>query len=233
MRVLFVDAFDSLSETVLQTFRIRGHELLVARSAGEALNLTAASEFDCIFLDIATAGDSVGLTEMRLLARRSAIVLMSTSPLAALAAEAVEEGSIEFRSVPVLISNIQDMPQPLLLVAPDFHPTLIKAIKEQGLRISIASTLQFAMNLMADGWCQIVCLNAEVPGLTQSEDVAVAHRVAAREIAILAAGLPIAGITLTEKPRKPQESIALLQQLAASRPFPCGSMENQTHHKES
>jgi CheY-like chemotaxis protein len=226
MRVLLVDAFPLFDMAVVTALYARGHDLMIVQSAREAMDVVQRNEFDCIFLDISTAGEAFELAEMRLLARRAAIALITTSPVDLLMSESLGKRNIEIRSASTLIATIQDLKQPVLLVAPEFHPVLMKTLKDMGLRTASATTLQFAMNVMADGWCQVVCLHADIPGLIDTGDVAIAHRVTASEIGILACGLSCTGIVLAAKPRNGREFISLLQQIAADRPVPCGIAEN-------
>jgi hypothetical protein len=226
MRFLFVDAFHSIDQAALQFFRARGHDVEKTRLAGDALVLIGRYEFDCIFLDVSTIADSLGFREVRALARTSGIVLMGTSPVVSLVKDSLSMGHLEFQPIPTLIANIHNLVQPALLVASEFHASLTEAIKHHGLRTLSATTLQFAMNLMADGWCQIVCLAAKVPGLIQSDDVAIVHHIGPREVAILASVLPGAGVVFTQKPRTLGEFVALMQSVAENRPVPCGVVGN-------
>jgi len=105
--------------------------------------------------------------------------------------------------------------------------TFCRAAKDKGLRISTARTLQFATNLLVDGWCQIIWLYAEIPGLAQPDRGAVVHQVGAKQLAILASVLSgsTPGITCGRKPEKAAEFIALLQSIAGNQPAHCGLAE--------
>jgi len=200
------------------------------RIAGDALNLIRRNDFDCIFLDLSTVADSLSLDEIRALARTSGIIFIGTSPVESLVADSLSTGHLEFQPIPVLIDRINELVQPILLVASEFDPRLAHAIKSERLRAFGATTLQFAMNLMVDGWCQIICLNAHIPGL-QSEHVAVVRHVGATETAILASVLPGSGIMFTQKPHGPNEFVSLIRYIAENRPIPCGLVDNFTTHR--
>jgi len=231
MRILFVDAFHSFDQAALDLFNARGYDLTSIYFADDVVDLVSRNDFDCIFLDLSTVGDSLGLPEIRFLANKSGLALMGTSPVESLIAHSLSTGRLEFQLVSVLVSNIQAMAQPALLVATGVHTSITKAIKNHGLRTSTASTLQFAMNLIVDGWCQIVCLNAHIPGLIQPDYVAIAHQVGVRETAILASALHSAGIMLIQKPHETDEFVALIEHIANNRPIPCGLVENFASHR--
>jgi len=231
MRILFVDDSYSIDQAALELLRARGHDLKRTEIAAEALDLIRRNDFDCIFLDLSTIADSLGLAEVRALARTSGVILMGTSPVESLVADSVSTGHLEFQPIPVLIAHIDELVQPVLLVTSEFDPRLTHAIKNQRLRAFSANTLQFAMNLMVDGWCQIVCLNAQIPGPIQSEQIAIVHQMGARETAILASVLPGGGIMFTEKPRNPKEFVFLIRYIAENRPIPCGLVDNFAAHR--
>jgi hypothetical protein len=154
---------------------------------------------------------------------------MGTAPVESLVADSLSTGHMEFQPIPGVIATIPDLAQPALLVALGYRPKVVRAIKNYGLRATGATTLRFAMNLMSDGWCQIVWLSAQLPGL-MPDNVAIVHHVGARETAVLASVLPGGGIMFTQKPRSPGEFVALMQSVAESRPIPCGRAENFAIH---
>jgi hypothetical protein len=231
MRVLFVDGFQSIDQAALELLRAKGHDLERSRFAFNAWDLVHRNEFDCIFLDLSTISDSLGLDEIRAFARTSGVVLMGTSPVESLVADSLSTGHIEFQSIPALIANINKLAQPVLLVASEFQAGLMQAIKNHRLRALSATTLQFAMNLMADGWCQIICLNAQIPGPLLPDNVAIVHHIGAKETAILASVLPGTGIVFAQKPRNTNELVSLIQNVAENRPIPCGLVENFASHR--
>src|SRR5437868_6530307 len=112
MQVLIIDACSSIDDTVLQALRRRGHEVTAIRAPHDALELVAHTEFDCILVDVSTAGDCLGLAEMRQLVRTSAVALMTSASVEALIAEGLTAGNIEFCALPALTANIESLAQP-------------------------------------------------------------------------------------------------------------------------
>jgi hypothetical protein len=169
----------------------------------------------------------LGLLEIRQIVRTAAVQFMTKAPTESLVADAIKEGSIEIQSIRGLAENLKHLNQPLMLAGTILPPSLYRAAKERGIRVSAARTLHFAMNLLVDGWCDIVWLHAEVPGQTRSDKAAIVHHVGSRELAILASGLPgsTPGITCGRKPQKAVEFIALLQRIAGNQPAHCGLAE--------
>ena len=221
MPILIIDAQRSMDQDVLQTLFLRGYRVTTTETAREALDLVHQAEFDCILIDIATSAslDYGGLAEIRLFARTSVVALITEVPIASLIREAIAEGSIEPLSVPVLSTKIDHLSHPALLVGSRLHPDLIQAIRNKGLLFSCGTTLQFAMNLLVDGWCQIVLLAADITGITEPDEVAIFHQVKAKQLAILASAMPglPSAIICIKKPQKTNDYIALFEQIAGNR----------------
>lgn len=227
MQVLLFDADPAIDQSTLQYLHQRNYELTIVRTAGEALDLIHRSEFDCILLDVSTATKHFDLVETRQLMRTSAVGFMTATQVESLVTEAVAEGSIQFQSLIDLNENLEHLPQPIMLAGTHLPTSFIRAARDKGLRISTARTLQFAVNLLVDGWCQIIWLYAEVPGHPQPGKGAVFHQVGAKELAILASVLSgsAPGITCSRKPENAVEFIALLQYVAANQRAHCGLAE--------
>jgi hypothetical protein len=140
--------------------------VVVTRTPREALEQLHENEFDSILLDVSTSAECLGLFEIRNFMRTSAVTFLSTEPIESLVTETENEGSIEFQSVPALIEKLEYFPQPVMFVGKDLPLALRESARKKELHISSAKTLQFATNLMVDGWCQIIWLHAEIPGRT-------------------------------------------------------------------
>ena len=227
MQVVIFDAFPSIDQSILQHLHLRNYDVTIVRTAGEALDLIHRTEFDCILLDVSTTAEYFGLVEIRQLMRTSAVGFMTPLQAELLVAEAVAEGSIQFQSLPDLIENVEHLPQPTMLAGPHLPTSLFRAARDKGLRISTARTLQFAMNLLVDGWCQIIWLYAEIPGRAQLDKGAVIHQIGAKQLAILASVLSgsTPGITCGRKPEKAAEFISLLQHIGGNQAALCGLAE--------
>ena len=227
MQVLIFDADPTIDQSILQYLHLRNYDVTIARTGGEALDLIHRTEFDCILLDVSTTAEYFGLVEIRQLMRTSAVGFMTPMQVESLVAEAVAEGSIQFQSLPDLIENLEHLPQPIMLAGAHLPTFFFRAARDKGLRISTARTLQFAMNLLVDGWCQIIWLCAEIPGRAQSDQGAVVHQVGAKQLAILTSVLAgsTPGITCGRKPEKASDFVALLQHIAGNQPAHCGLAE--------
>jgi CheY-like chemotaxis protein len=219
--ILIIDAPRSMDQADLWALFLRGYRVTTTETAREALELIHQAEFDCILINVAASasGDYGGLTEIRQFVRSAPVALMTAAPLESLIREALEDGSIELFSVRVLSTKIEHLSQPALLVGTRLPPGLIEAIRSRGLLFSCGTTLQFAMNLLVDGWCQIVFLAADIAGITETDELAIFHQVKAKQLAILASALPDtpSAIIAIEKPRKAEDYIALFEQIAGHR----------------
>lgn len=219
MRILIIDAPRSMDQGLLRMLTLRGYRLRTTETAREAMELVHQIKFDCILIDIAASGTCGGLAEIRQFIRTAAVVLMTAVPVGSLIHEALAEGSIELLSVDVLNKKINQLSHPALLVGASFQPELIQALTSKGLLFAYGTTLQFAMNLLVDGWCQIVLLTADIPGMTDANELAIFHQVKAKQLAILASSLPgtPSAIICIEKPQKADDYIALFEQIAGHR----------------
>ena len=226
MRILLVDDFHSIGQTAAKLPPAADCEIKSTGRVDAALDLIAHNEFDCIVLDLSTVGDFVGIVEIRSMLRKAAVVLMGTSSVKSLTEDSLISGYLEFRPIPSLISSISDLAEPVLLVAPEVDPALIEDIKNQSLRTCTANTLHFAMNLLVDGWCQIILLKAAIRELPP-DHVAIVHRMRAREAVILASGLHQPGIIFVQKPVAPKEFAKLIRDIVENRPIPCGLMRGR------
>jgi hypothetical protein len=233
MRILILDAAPSIEQSALQFLRERGFDVVVTRTPREALEQLHEIEFDSILLDVSTSAECLGLFEMRDFMRTSAVTFLTTKPIESLVRETENEGSIEFQSVPVLIERLEYLPQPVLLVGKDLPLALRESARKKELHISSARTLQFATNLMVDGWCQIIWLHAEIPGRAHPDHAAVVHQIGSKVLAILASALPdtAPGITCSPKPATAREFVALLRQVSDDRLAPCGRSAIRTRHE--
>jgi CheY-like chemotaxis protein len=220
MQVLIVDADPSIDESVLRYLHSRNYEATITGAPREALDLIHHNEFDCILVDVSTTAECLGLLEIRQLARRAAVAFMTTTPVETLVAEAVAEGSIEFQPFPILVGDFERFDQPIMYAGATLPRTLFLAARDKGLRLSTARTLQFAMNLLVDGWCQI-------PGRARPDQVAIIHHVGAKQLAILASGVSDStpAITCCRKPQRAVEFVAVLQHIVGNSPTHCGLAE--------
>jgi CheY-like chemotaxis protein len=227
MQVLIFDADPSIDQSMLQYFHLRNYDVTVVRTAGEALDLIHRSEFDCILLDVSTTAEYFGLVEIRQFMRTSAVGFMTAMQVESLVAEAVAEGSIRFQSLQDLIENLEYLPQPIMLAGAHLPISFFRAARDKGLRISTARTLQFAMNLLVDGWCQIIWLHAEIAGRALPDKGVVIQQVGAKQLAILASVLSgsTPSITCGRKPVKAEEFISLFQRIVGIQPAHCGLAE--------
>ena len=227
MQVLIFDDDPSIDDSALRYLLARSYEVTITGTPDKALDLIHHTVFDCILLDVSTSAKCLRLLEIRQLVRASAVAFMCTMPIESLVAEAIAEGSIECQAFPLLIDRLEQFDQPTMLAGANLPAELLQSARNKSLRICTARTLQFAMNLLVDGWCQIVWLDAEIPGHSHPGKGAIVHKVETKQLAILASAVSDStpAITCRPKPEKAAELVALLQHIAGNQPAPCGLAE--------
>lgn len=226
MQVLIVDANASFDTSVVRT--LRGYQLTTVSDMAQALTIIHETAFDCILVDIDTppAHPLNAIAEIRQLVMTSAVVFLTDKPIQSLIEEALANGSIEVVFAADAIANISQLEQPVLLIGTGARPHVVQRLRDEQLRFSVATTLQFATNLLVDGWCQIVLLEVDIPGLTPPDKLSVFHRIDIKHLAILASAGSSSGITCSAKPSQSGLLISLLEHTAGSRPGYCGRQES-------
>jgi len=222
-----------MDQATFRTLSSRGYEVTNTETVSEALELIHQNQFECIVIDIATSGTGHygGPAEIRQFIRASAVALMTQVSVSSLILEALEDGSIEPLAIRVLSAKIQHLSRPTLLVGSRLHGELIQSIRSKELLFSHATTLQIAMNLLVDGWCDIVLLTADMTNFMRADEIAIFHQVRAKQLAILASALPgkASGIVCVEKPQKAADYIALFEQIARNRIGARGSKQEPSY----
>jgi DNA-binding NtrC family response regulator len=230
--ILVIDATRSMDQAAFRTLAAKGYKIRIAETANKALELIHQTRFKCIVIDIATSASSDygGLAEIRQFIRASAVALIMQVPLQSLIREALDDGSIELLPIPVLSGKIQQLSRPALLVGTRLQPEIIQSIRRNKLLFSYGTTLQIAMNLLVDGWCDIILIAANVGGLVGTDEIAVFHQVRAKQLAILASTMPRrpSGIICVERPQEADDYIALFEQIAGNRISARGSKQEST-----
>jgi DNA-binding NtrC family response regulator len=234
MRVLVIDSNLSTDRAVLRSLALGGYEIAVVGTAAEALDLTGRSTFDCVLVGLSrfSFGHTVSVADIRRFVNTSAVAFVAEVSTELLVQDALADGSIELLSVPDFLAISGHLPQPALLVGPRIQPHLSRAIVDDGLRVSCARTLQFAMNLLVDGWCQIVLVEADIRGLGERDKLAIIHRINSQTVAILASAMADTppGISLNKKPQTPAQFIRLFERIVQNRSWICGLAESQRSH---
>ena len=192
-----------------------------------------SESFDCVLIDVPGCPDrdkATTLHEMRKLVMSSSVVLITASTIESLVEKALAEGSITL----VPDNEIEKvLPQRfgstgVLLQSRCSIRKLLERLTQAGLRAAAADTLPSTLNMLADGWCDAVLLDVEIPGLTATDKAALFGPFAPQHLAILASGdygKP-SGIPCVQRPHQPEELLSILEQIVKRRPAPCGWVES-------
>ena len=226
MNVLSIEVAPTLTPADLDILSQRGYFVRSVRTTAEALELVSRSRFDCVVVGIPDSADAAPpeLTEIRQFARDSAVALITAASAESIVARSFAQGAVERQTARTLGSTLRKLPAPTLVVASHFDPIVMRSIRRAGVAAASASTLMLAMNLLVDGWCHIVLLEADIPGLTDEDGLVVFHRIEAPMLAVLASALATgpSGIVHRTGPKTGKEFIKLLEQAADNRLSECG-----------
>lgn len=172
-RVLVVDDNVGLVETLLDILDIRGYEAVGADSAVSAIERVREQPFDVILMDIKMPGMNgvEGLKEIKRLAPRAAVVMMTAHTLPELVEEARREGALAVLAKPLdvesLVAFLEECrrERPVLIVDDDanFCRTLQDALEGRNYRVAVAPDAPQAINMVAEIDCDVVLLDMKLP----------------------------------------------------------------------
>jgi CheY-like chemotaxis protein len=225
MKILVVDGDASIREEVYSALQADGYDVRSAATVLEAIAFLDSTRFDCILIGVplpAKPDKTATLREMRQLVIASAVILVTALPIEALIEHALTDGSIQLIShnaVGRIIRAEETADLPILLVASSVDAGFMEKMRRAGKRAITARTLPFTLNTLADGWCQVVLLEVDIPGLTYPDKVALFDPVALTHLAILASGnyARSSGISCLVKPNGVAEIIALVKRVGGAR----------------
>ena len=231
MRILVVGSTASLDDDI-RVLQANGHDVVAVVNALQAGACLDSESFDCILIDVPGCPDrdkATTLHEMRKLVMSSSVVLIA-STIESLVEEALAEGSIALVPDDEIEKVVcpRGSGQPVLLAEPMFNPELLERLTQAGLRAVAADALPCTLNMLADGWCDAVLLDVEIPGLTATDKAALFRLFSPQHLAILASGdygKP-SGIRCVQRPLQPEELLSILEQTVKRQPAPFGWVES-------
>lgn len=224
-----IDKVFAPDAATLRKLTLRGYDVITVSTKNEAMEWMDRSEFDCILITLSgeSINDFADLAEIRQLSLTSAIVLMTTGSTTPLIEEALVESSIELSQASSLVMKIAALSKPSLIVCPRLNLALIQALRNAGLQVRVANTLQFALDLLERRGTQIVVLRLHIPGMRDDNDWVIFRRINLKLLAILAAALPDTPSRVVHwtKPQNASQFMELFDHVAAICPSPCGLAE--------
>jgi len=185
-------------------------------------------DFVLVAVPSSSTDDFGDLTQIRRLARTTAVVLMTTGTTTSFFEEALIDGRIELVHATSLISKIAMLSEPVLIGSSQWSPVLIQAMRNDGLEVHVANSLQYAVELLVDGRSQIIVMKLDVPGMGDETNCAIFHRIDLRVLTFLAAASRGMQSTIVHctKPQQGVQFIELFEYIAATCPSPCGFAEH-------
>jgi len=224
-----IDKVSAPDAATLRKLTLRGFDVVSARTKNEAMDWMDRSEFDCILITVARESitDFADLAEIRKLSKTSALVLMTEGSTTPLIEEALVDGRIELSHASSLVMKITALSKPALIVCARLNLALIQALRNAGLQVRVANTLQFALVLLEGRGTQIAILRLHIPGMRDDNDWVIFRRINLELLAVLAAALPDTPSRVVHwtKPQNASQFIELFDHVAGICPSPCGLAE--------
>jgi len=229
LQILIIDKASSPDAATLRKLTLRGFDVLTVRSKNEAMEWMDRAEFDCVLITVTgeSTHDFADLAEIQKLSKTSALVLMTEGSTTPLIDEALADGRLELSQASSLVMKLTELSKPALIACRRLNPALIQAMRDAGLQVRVANTLQFALDLLEGRRTQIAVLRFQMPGMKDDDAWVIFRRINLELLAVLAAALPNTPSRVVHwtKPQNASQFLELLDHVAAVCTSPCGLVE--------
>jgi two-component system, NtrC family, response regulator HydG len=178
-RIFIIDDDRDHAESLAEVLEMRGHEVALAHSGEEAVELFKDADFDLVLLDVKLPGMNGVETfvEFRRLRPDARVMMMTGYSVEQLVAQAVEQGALGVLHKPfsaaeliALVENVR--PKGLVLLAdddPEIAASLAPILARHGYRVELARTGQEAFEAVTRGGVDCLLLDLRLPVLSGVE----------------------------------------------------------------
>ena len=179
MRIFVVDDDRDLAESLAEVLELSGHEVEIAFSGEEAVEVFREKDFDVSFMDVVMPGMNgvESFLEIRKIKPDAKVFMLTGYSVAQLLEQAIENGALGVLEKPIgieeLLAKIDEMKQEgMVLVADDdpaFRDSLVDVLSQQGYTVCVASTGQEAVERVMAGGIDLLALDLRLPVLSGLE----------------------------------------------------------------
>ena len=179
MRIFVVDDDRDLAESLAEVLELSGHEVEIAFSGEEAVEVFREKDFDVSFMDVVMPGMNgvESFLEIRKIKPDAKVFMLTGYSVAQLLEQAIENGALGVLEKPIgveeLLAKIDGMKQEgMVLVADDdpaFRESLEEVLGQRGYRVCVASTGEEAVEKVMAGGIDLLALDLRLPVLSGLE----------------------------------------------------------------
>ena len=174
LSIFVVDDDQDVAEGLADVLEMSGHEVTLAHSGEEAIEIFSAQDFDIAFMDVMMPGMNGVETflEIRKIKPNAKVIMMTGYSVEQLLQQAVDNGAIGVLSKPVAIELVNDALENvrpdngMVLVADDdaaFCEVVTQHLQKQGFNTCIANNGQDALNRVLEGGVDVLVLDIHMP----------------------------------------------------------------------
>ncbi len=174
LKVFIVDDDKDVAEGLADVLEMSGHEVTLAHSGADAIEIFSKQDFDVAFMDVMMPGMNgvESFMEIRKVKPDARIYMMTGYSVEQLLQQAVENGAVGVLHKPVAVDLIsqalEDIQQDkrMVLVAdddPDFTEGMKQALESQGYATCVAHDGQEALDRVLAGNVDVLVLDIRMP----------------------------------------------------------------------
>ncbi len=181
MRIFVVDDDRDLAESLAEVLELSGHEVEIAHSGEQAIEIFRDRDFDVSFMDVVMPGMNgvESFLEIRKIKPDAKVFMLTGYSVTQLLEQAMENGALGILEKPIgveeLLQRIEGM-QPeqegMVLVADDdpaFRDSLEEVLRQRGYNVCVASTGEEAVERVLAGGIDVLALDLRLPLLSGFE----------------------------------------------------------------
>lgn len=179
LRIFIVDDDREFAEGMADVLELHGHEVQLAFSGEEAIEVFKAKDFDVTFMDVKLPGKNgvESFLEVRQGRPDARIIMMTGYSVEQLLDQAIENGAWAVLRKPLDVDKVLDMlkqiePRGVILIADDdldFVQQLQEVLQERGYAVSVATNGADAVKRVMENGIDVLILDLRMPVLSGLE----------------------------------------------------------------
>ncbi len=181
MRIFVVDDDRDLAESLAEVLELSGHEVEIAFSGEEAVEIFRQRDFDISLMDVVMPGMNgvESFLEIRKIKPDAKVFMLTGYSVTQLLDQALDNGALGVLEKPIgieellaKIDNMKDEQGGMVLVADDdpaFRDSLEEVLTQQGYNVCVATTGKEALETVMAGGIDLLALDLRLPVLSGLE----------------------------------------------------------------